>query len=303
MNRLMGRLAPLIVLGLFVGASAQASDISCKSSLHSTTVRCDDSIAGGPLCARHADRRPPAERLICDYAMLNVAYERIYADQRHMLNAGKIRPSEVLAWRRKRDACTTVKCVDQVFADWQRQAVTRRLAANPVQPSRKPLVAPGQGMPEGKSASEQPMREEVQVSMSPIPPMSPTPDSVAPSLTWSSPSPSPLMETSAMPSTPLASAHDMRALRLAPDAPALVERGRERAAWAPPVGLAWLAQLAPLIALGVGLDWVLTRRRVQWPTGVTAIVARLRGAPPIAFVLGGLLLLNGVLLAVIFATG
>ncbi|MGO4303170.1 hypothetical protein [Cupriavidus sp. RAF12] len=302
MNRLMGRLAPLIVLGLFVGASAQASDISCKSSLHSTTVRCDDSIAGGPLCARHADKRPSAERLICDYAMLNMTYERIYADQRHMLNAGKIRPSEVLAWRRKRDACTTVKCVDQVFADWQRQAVTRRLAANPVQPSRKPFAASGQGMPEGKPAGEQPMRDEVQVSMSP---MSPTPDSVAPSLTSPSPSPSPspLMETSAMPSTPLASAHDMRGSRPAPDAPALVEHGRERAAWAPPVGLAWLARLAPLIALGVGLDWVLTRRRVEWPSGAAAIVARVRGVPRIAFVLGALLLLNGVLLAVIFATG
>ncbi len=59
--------------------------------------------------------------MICEYAMLHMGYLRIDDDQRRQLRAGTLRMGDLQAWRRKRDACTSVPCLDAVFAEWWRQ--------------------------------------------------------------------------------------------------------------------------------------------------------------------------------------
>jgi uncharacterized protein (TIGR03382 family) len=60
-----------------------------------------------------------AERVICDYAILNNEYEDIFAQQQALLNAGKLSPERLAQWRQSRNACTDVHCVDTVFAKWK----------------------------------------------------------------------------------------------------------------------------------------------------------------------------------------
>jgi hypothetical protein len=123
MKRLAGRLAILLALGLAAISSARASEIVCPPNYQASTVRCVDPSVS--YCARPAARLASGERLICEYAMLNVAYERIYADQQRMLHAGTLSTADLAAWRRKRNACETVTCVDEVFADWRRMPARR----------------------------------------------------------------------------------------------------------------------------------------------------------------------------------
>lgn len=73
---------------------AHASDISCTTT------------------------QQPAERVICDHAILNNEYEDIVSQQQTMLSAGKLSPSQLSRWRQSRNACTDVHCIDTVFAQW-----------------------------------------------------------------------------------------------------------------------------------------------------------------------------------------
>ena len=146
MKRLAGRLAILLALGLAAISSARASEIVCPPNYQASTVRCVDPSVS--YCARPAARLASGERLICEYAMLNVAYERIYADQQRMLHAGTLSTADLAAWRRKRNGCETVTCVDEVFADWRRMPA-RRPVEHPVTArtmastaNRPPTIAP-----------------------------------------------------------------------------------------------------------------------------------------------------------------
>lgn len=60
-----------------------------------------------------------AERLICDHALLSMGYRRIFADQQRMLREKKITDDDVAAFRKQRDACTTLDCLDGVFSAWK----------------------------------------------------------------------------------------------------------------------------------------------------------------------------------------
>lgn len=75
-----------------------------------------------------ATTRQPAERVICDHAILNNEYEDIVAQQQSLLSSGKLSPGQLAQWNQSRNACTDVHCVDTVFARWK--AMAKSVEAN-----------------------------------------------------------------------------------------------------------------------------------------------------------------------------
>lgn len=89
----------LLALALVVTtAGAWASDIQCKST------------------------QQVAERVICDHAILNNQYDDIYEQQQNYLSAGKLAAEDIDGWKRERNTCTDVHCIDEVFAKWRAAA-------------------------------------------------------------------------------------------------------------------------------------------------------------------------------------
>ncbi|ASW03478.1 hypothetical protein [Paraburkholderia aromaticivorans] len=72
--------------------------------------------------------RQPAERVICDHAILNNEYDDIFAEQRALLSAGKLSPEQIARWRQTRNACTDVHCIDTVFSQWKAVAKSANAA-------------------------------------------------------------------------------------------------------------------------------------------------------------------------------
>lgn len=119
--RRLSRLSRLAAcLCLVLSPLARASDISCEPP----PATCAGAAASTPACAPR-----PAERLICDHALLSMGYARIYADQQRLLKTGAVSEAEIATFRKKRDACTTLDCLDTVFSDWKRLAAERKAAA------------------------------------------------------------------------------------------------------------------------------------------------------------------------------
>lgn len=87
--------ALLLLLAALGSTGAWASDIQCATT------------------------RQPAERVICDHAILNNEYDDIVAQQQALLSAGKLSPQRLAQWRQSRNACTDVHCIDTVFAQWK----------------------------------------------------------------------------------------------------------------------------------------------------------------------------------------
>jgi uncharacterized protein len=75
-----------------------------------------------------ATTRQPAERVICDHAILNNEYDNILSQQQALLSAGKLSPEQLGHWRQARNACTDVHCIDGVFAQWK--ATAKSVEAN-----------------------------------------------------------------------------------------------------------------------------------------------------------------------------
>jgi uncharacterized protein len=69
-----------------------------------------------------ATTRQPAERVICDHAILNNEYDDIFAQQQALLSSGKLSPGQLARWKHSRSACTDVHCIDVVFAQWKAMA-------------------------------------------------------------------------------------------------------------------------------------------------------------------------------------
>ncbi|KXU82368.1 hypothetical protein CI15_33020 [Paraburkholderia monticola] len=76
-----------------------------------------------------ATTQQPAERVICDHAILNNEYDDIFAQQQALLSSGKLSSAQLRQWRQARNACIDVHCVDGVFAQWK--TMTRSVAAAP----------------------------------------------------------------------------------------------------------------------------------------------------------------------------
>lgn len=91
-------LALLLSMAAFGSTGAWASDIQCATT------------------------RQPAERVICDHSILNNEYDDIVAQQQTLLSTGKLSPEQLAKWRRSRNACIDVHCIDTVFAQWKAAA-------------------------------------------------------------------------------------------------------------------------------------------------------------------------------------
>jgi len=264
MKGLAGRLAILLALGLAAASGARASEIACPPNYQASTVRCVG--ASSWFCARTADRHAPGERLICEYAMLNVAYENIYVEQQRRLRAGTLQMSDLMAWRRRRNACETVRCVDAVFADWRRMSEKRPppghapLPRSIAQPDSRPVATIRAGM---------------------------TPAPVAPPPLMADTSPLPQPDP---PAVPVKSGPVLLSASPAP----VRSTAHSSAPWV----FAWLA--LPAVALCM-LAWALMHGRghEMAPASVRSLADRLHHLPHMALLLGTLALLNGVLLVLV----
>lgn len=85
-----------------------------------------------------ASTQQPAERVICDHAILNNEYDDIFAQQQALLNAGRVSAAQIAQWRQSRNACTDVHCIDVAFAQWK--AMTRSVSATP-EAAQAPAIA------------------------------------------------------------------------------------------------------------------------------------------------------------------
>ncbi|MFC4522362.1 GntR family transcriptional regulator [Cupriavidus pinatubonensis] len=125
MERLNGRTALLIQAGLlavFAARGAYASDIACTAPLGGALARCAEPYGSGVGCEPRAGAAGARkEHLICEYTMLSERYEQIYAEQQRMLRKGAMQNADLAAWRAKRDACDSVRCMDSVFHMFWRQ--------------------------------------------------------------------------------------------------------------------------------------------------------------------------------------
>lgn len=92
------------LLGASMQAHAEGIDIDCDPALAATAL--------------------PAHRLICDHALLSMGYRRIFADQQRLLREQRMTDAEVVAFRKQRDACTSLECLDLVFSEWKLKAGT-----------------------------------------------------------------------------------------------------------------------------------------------------------------------------------
>lgn len=80
-----------------------------------------------------ATTRQPAERVICDHAILNNEYDDISAQQQALLSSGKLSREQVAQWRQSRNACSDVHCIDTVFAKWKALARSAEAGSNAAQ--------------------------------------------------------------------------------------------------------------------------------------------------------------------------
>lgn len=118
----------VLILSLLWSATSWATDIQCDST------------------------KQPAQRVICDHAILNHEYGDIYDQQQALIQQGKLSPSDIAAWKQKLDACTDVHCVDGVFAQWG--TTDRSLANSPAAPVMSASEALGPAGGAGMAASE-----------------------------------------------------------------------------------------------------------------------------------------------------
>lgn len=113
----------LLSMAAFGSTGAWASDIQCATT------------------------RQPAERVICDHAILNNEYDDISAQQQALLSSGKLSPEQLARWRQSRNACSDVHCIDTVFARWKAMAKSvethSRAAAAPVMASATAMAPVG----------------------------------------------------------------------------------------------------------------------------------------------------------------
>lgn len=113
----------LLSMAAFGSTAAWASDIRCATT------------------------RQPAERVICDHAILNNGYDDVFAQQQALLNSGKLSPEQLAHWRQSRNACNDVHCIDTIFAQWKAMAksveTNSRAAVAPVMASPTAMAPVG----------------------------------------------------------------------------------------------------------------------------------------------------------------
>ncbi|MCP3022905.1 GntR family transcriptional regulator [Cupriavidus basilensis] len=235
MNRVIGHLAVLVVLGLSALHGAQASDIDCKSASGAGSVRCEDPQGNGMRCALETDGRPRNKHLVCDNAELSTRYERIYAEQQKLLHSGVTNDADVRAWRSRRDACGSVRCLDSLFHEWWRWRDAARM-----KPAR-PAVAPGTTVaPSTTVAAPVPPKQE---------PTPPARDQATPAQLAAT------VPESAKPSEPASPA--AAGVQAPPTSPGTGQVPSEPAS----ANVVLSGLLAGLAAVGIGAAWLWKRKR------------------------------------------
>ncbi|MBP0627777.1 GntR family transcriptional regulator [Cupriavidus sp. AcVe19-1a] len=151
MKRILWRLPSLVAAAvaacLFAVGGAWASDIACRSPAGESTVRCNNPDGSGVRCSLATDEPRPRQRqaLICDSSRLSDRYERIYAEQQRMLRKGRIDNADITAWRARRDACESARCLESLFARfWRERDSMKNASERPVStpPTAKVTIKP-----------------------------------------------------------------------------------------------------------------------------------------------------------------
>jgi len=151
MNRGIGRASLLIAAGFAVcplGVSdAIASDIACRLPVGASAARCQEPYGTGMPCMGPGPRH---QHLICEYSMLSLQYERIYAEQQKLLRTGAMQRSDIETWRARRDACRSTLCLDSLFSQfWQRLNALRSAPVQHAFRPQAPRLPPDYGRPAG----------------------------------------------------------------------------------------------------------------------------------------------------------
>ncbi len=139
--------------------------------LHAASIKCAVLIPFLLCCTSSwatdiqcASTQQPAQRVICDHAILNHEYDDIYEQQQKLIQQGKLATSDLAAWRHKRDACIDVHCIDGVFAEWSTIGKRRENSAAP------PVITASQalGIPSALPASSAVAEASQQSSSVPV---------------------------------------------------------------------------------------------------------------------------------------
>jgi hypothetical protein len=113
----------------------------CSPISRATDIQCEST-------------QQPAQRVICDHAILNHEYDDIYEQQQRLVQQGKLTANDIAAWKRKRDSCADVHCIDGVFAQWS--ATDKGLehsAAVPVITASAPVITASEALGPAPGAS------------------------------------------------------------------------------------------------------------------------------------------------------
>ncbi|WER50231.1 GntR family transcriptional regulator [Cupriavidus sp. WKF15] len=263
-------------IGLAAVSGARASDIACKSPAGGSSVHCEDPEGAGTRCTLATDGARPRTRqqhhLICDSATLSGRYERIYAEQQRMLRKGTLQDADIAAWRARRDACDSARCLESMFAKfWRDRDAMRNTPGRPASPHPAATATPD------------PVRRE------PAPATTPTQHAQeAPTLT--EPLVTPVKPVPIEPARPIAAAVSERPADWGADARRSAKSVDSSPGNLRPATLVLESLFSGLAILGMGAGFLWTRRSARTYDGP-------KSAIPAAMVIAyGLLLVNALLL-------
>ncbi|KUE90973.1 GntR family transcriptional regulator [Cupriavidus necator] len=291
MKRITGRLATIVSVGVAAGLTAAsgawASDIVCKPIARESPVRCNNPDGSGVRCNLATDEAGPQARprhLICDSPRLSERYERIYAEQQRMLRKGRILDSDIAAWRGRRDACGSVRCLESMFAKFWRERDSMRIA--PGRSDSANQAATAVSPPASQEAAPPPVVSSAQGSQTSTQIPAPTqrvqeePPPAEPLAAAAGPEP-------VEPTRPTAPAVETLPVWQA-TAPPVAENKNSRPDKSHPAALAVESLLSGLVVMGAGFLWTRRAARAQDRTRFAI--------PAAAVVVYGLLLVNALLL-------
>lgn len=295
MKRITGRLVTIVSMGIAAGLSAAsgawASDIVCKSTARESPVRCNNPDGSGVRCNLATDEAGPRARprhLICDSSRLSERYERIYAEQQRMLRKGRIQDSDIAAWRSRRDACDSVRCLESMFAKFWRERDSMRVApgrsdsANPAATARSTPASQEAAPPPAAASAPAPQAPQASTQIpAPTQRVPEEPPPAVPLATSAGPEP-------VEPTRPTAPAVEALPVWQGTTAPPVAGNKNSSPAKPYPAALAVESLLSGLAVMGAGFLWTRRAARAQ---------DRTRFAIPAAVVVVyGLLLVNALLL-------
>lgn len=274
MKRVIVRRAAIVVVGfaMSLGAvtGAWASDIACKSRGGGSSIHCEDPYGAGMRCKLADDdsRPPPTHQghLICQSSALSARYERLYAEQQRMLHKGTIQDADIAAWRVRRDACESARCLESLFAKFWRDREAMRHA--PVRPAVPPAAI---------AATPDPVVHEPTSNAAPA----------QPAQAEAAPPEPPVMQARPEPANPT----QMTAAATEPPAvPAVAQDIDSSPGKRNPAAMAMESLISGLAILGMGAGFLWTRRAARAQGGPRSHI------PAAMTVAYGLLLVNALLL-------